>query len=189
MDANEVTQEFSKAAKTFIGNSQEYCFLFIDWWPLCMTKSEWSGWMQFIGAMLALIVAISLPFYQQRLKRIRNYLIGEQCIINQNGAIIAILSHDLINKTVKEAISITQAQIKSINDMVKEVKYSELSYDTRLVWSRFNASTIKLMALNNSADGDAQLTVKLQKLDEHVSLLLKEYQSSDPRFYFFKKAL
>ena len=39
----------------------EYCFLWIDWWPLCMTKSEWSGWAQAIGAVLALAIAIAIP--------------------------------------------------------------------------------------------------------------------------------
>lgn len=39
----------------------EFCFLWIDWWPLCMTKAEWSGWAQAIGAMLALTIAIAVP--------------------------------------------------------------------------------------------------------------------------------
>lgn len=32
----------------------EYCVLGIDWWPLCMTKAEWSGWMQAIFSVLAI---------------------------------------------------------------------------------------------------------------------------------------
>ena len=32
----------------------EYCLFWIDWWPLCMTKSEWSGWMQAAGAVFAI---------------------------------------------------------------------------------------------------------------------------------------
>ncbi|ADU36927.1 hypothetical protein [Variovorax paradoxus] len=35
----------------------EYCFLWIDWWPLCMTKAEWSGWMQAIFSVAAIIAA------------------------------------------------------------------------------------------------------------------------------------
>lgn len=38
--------------------TQEYCFLWIDHWSMCMTKSEWSGWMQAFGAVLALGIAI-----------------------------------------------------------------------------------------------------------------------------------
>lgn len=44
----------------------EYCLLFIDWWPMCMTKAEWSGWAQAIGAMIALGIAIWLPAKARR---------------------------------------------------------------------------------------------------------------------------
>jgi len=35
----------------------EYCFLGIDWWPFCMTKAEWSGWVQAIGSIGAIVFA------------------------------------------------------------------------------------------------------------------------------------
>lgn len=48
-----------------IGNSlalasppQEYCFLWINSWGTCMTKSEWSAWVQ----AFAVLVALGLPF-------------------------------------------------------------------------------------------------------------------------------
>ncbi len=66
VNAIDVTQEVAKAAKTFVGNSQEYCFLFVDWWPFCMTKSEWSGWMQAI----AVTITLFLPFFVKRISRL-----------------------------------------------------------------------------------------------------------------------
>jgi len=36
----------------------EYCLLWINWWPLCMTKTEWSGWVQAIGSIAALFGAV-----------------------------------------------------------------------------------------------------------------------------------
>lgn len=42
----------------------EYCFLLIQHWSTCMTKSEWSGWMQAAGAIFALALAILLPVVQ-----------------------------------------------------------------------------------------------------------------------------
>lgn len=33
----------------------EFCFLWIDWWPFCMTKAEWSGWVQAFGSIGALV--------------------------------------------------------------------------------------------------------------------------------------
>ena len=40
--------------------TQEYCLLLIDWWPLCMEKAGWAFWIQGIGSVLALLVAIRL---------------------------------------------------------------------------------------------------------------------------------
>lgn len=36
--------------------AEEYCFLFIEWWPFCSTKSEWAAWASFIA------VAVTLAF-------------------------------------------------------------------------------------------------------------------------------
>lgn len=49
--------------------AQEYCFLWINWWATCMTKAEWSGWMQAIGAIIGLITAITLPFFLRWLEK------------------------------------------------------------------------------------------------------------------------
>lgn len=49
----------------------EYCFLWIQWWPMCMTKAEWSGWMQAIfsvGAILASIYIVQLQHNRERMR-------------------------------------------------------------------------------------------------------------------------
>lgn len=48
---------------------QEYCLFWWDWWPMCMTKAEWSGWMQAIGALAALAIAMWLSGSQMRAER------------------------------------------------------------------------------------------------------------------------
>lgn len=68
MDSNQLIKALGDAAAA--GNpAQEYCFLWIDWWATCMTKAEWSGWMQAAGAMLALTIAIGVPWWDQRRQR------------------------------------------------------------------------------------------------------------------------
>lgn len=47
----------------------EYCLLGIDWWPMCMTKGEWSGWMQAGGAVLAIAATWYITSAQQRAQR------------------------------------------------------------------------------------------------------------------------
>lgn len=46
--------------------STEYCLLYINWWPICMTKGEWASWAQAIGVVAALIVGIEIPRRQAR---------------------------------------------------------------------------------------------------------------------------
>ncbi|MGJ7544340.1 hypothetical protein [Variovorax sp. LT1R16] len=44
----------------------EFCFLWLDWWPFCMTKSEWSGWAQAIFSVAAIVAAVWISERQQR---------------------------------------------------------------------------------------------------------------------------
>lgn len=65
MNANQLIEGIGKAV-TATKEAPEYCILSIDHWSTCMTKAEWSGWMQFSGSILALIVAIFVPWFQSR---------------------------------------------------------------------------------------------------------------------------
>ncbi|MGE8453578.1 MAG: hypothetical protein ACN6OP_23805 [Pseudomonadales bacterium] len=58
--------EKSLQALINIKSSSEYCLFNAfdsDFW--CMTKAEWSGWAQAIGAVAAILVAISIALYQR----------------------------------------------------------------------------------------------------------------------------
>jgi len=47
----------------------EYCLFGLNWWPLCMTKAEWSGWAQAIGAAAAIFFAVRIAGTQERQRR------------------------------------------------------------------------------------------------------------------------
>ena len=38
----------------------EFCLFAIDWWATCMTKAEWSGWVQAAGSIVAIFAAYFL---------------------------------------------------------------------------------------------------------------------------------
>jgi hypothetical protein len=40
--------------------SAVYCLLWIDWWPICMNKSEWASWVQAVGSVVAILGAFWL---------------------------------------------------------------------------------------------------------------------------------
>jgi hypothetical protein len=66
MDTNQLMEGIG-AAVAATKPAQEYCFLWIDWWPMCMTKSEWSGWMQAVFSVLAILAAVLVASRQRRL--------------------------------------------------------------------------------------------------------------------------
>ncbi|MBO9680786.1 MAG: hypothetical protein J7556_21350 [Acidovorax sp.] len=67
MDMNQLSAALASALVRVVESAkpaQEYCLLWIDWWPICMTKAEWSGWMQAIGAILAILASFALVRHQ-----------------------------------------------------------------------------------------------------------------------------
>lgn len=53
MDAIQLIKALGDAAAA-AKPPQEYCLLWIDSWATCMTKAEWSGWMQAVGSVVAI---------------------------------------------------------------------------------------------------------------------------------------
>lgn len=48
----------------------DWCLFNIDWQPICMPRSEWAAWAQAAGSLLALLIAIAIPYIQNyELKR------------------------------------------------------------------------------------------------------------------------
>lgn len=47
----------------------EYCFLLIDWWVTCHTKSDWAAWFQAIGAFLAIGAGAAGIYWQVHRQR------------------------------------------------------------------------------------------------------------------------
>ncbi|CAN7316504.1 hypothetical protein [Acidovorax delafieldii] len=90
MDANQLIKALADAANA-AKPPQEYCLFWIDWWPLCMTKAEWSGWMQVIGAVSALGIAIALPYWQKRVADRESFNRARQCLLMQCGVIDELL--------------------------------------------------------------------------------------------------
>lgn len=65
MDTNQLLSDLARAADA-VKPAQEYCFLWVDWWATCMTKAEWSGWMQAFGSVAAIVGAVLLTEHQIR---------------------------------------------------------------------------------------------------------------------------
>lgn len=56
MNASQLVEALARAAEA-AKPAQEYCLFWIDWWPMCMTKTEWASWVQAIGGLIAIAAA------------------------------------------------------------------------------------------------------------------------------------
>ena len=65
MNADQIIEGIGKAVAA-TKPVPEYCFLWIDHWSTCMTKSEWSGWMQAVFSVIAILAAVRISTRQRR---------------------------------------------------------------------------------------------------------------------------
>lgn len=47
----------------------EFCLSGSDLWWLCMSKAEWSGWVQAVGSIAAILVGVGVVWWQLRAQR------------------------------------------------------------------------------------------------------------------------
>lgn len=86
MDADQLIKALGDAAAA-AKPPQEYCFLWIDWWATCMTKAEWSGWMQAIFSVLAILTSAVLVRLQLR----HNELMIKRSAVSRTRTFVAFL--------------------------------------------------------------------------------------------------
>lgn len=44
----------------------EYCLFWIDHWALCMPRADWAAWVQAVGSVVAILVAVAVASQQYR---------------------------------------------------------------------------------------------------------------------------
>ena len=70
--------------------STEYCFLWLNHWSTCMTKSEWSGWVQAVGSVLAIAGAGMLLYLQLRATKRQALEVEQRRLMRRHNAIQAV---------------------------------------------------------------------------------------------------
>ncbi|RZI78743.1 MAG: hypothetical protein EOP38_27175, partial [Rubrivivax sp.] len=69
----------------------EYCLLWVNWWPMCMAKGEWSSWVQAIGSVAAILWSSRLIRAQHRLELRRSELVKQHDLVEQLEGVLDIL--------------------------------------------------------------------------------------------------
>jgi hypothetical protein len=89
IDAIQLAREIGRIIPS---SPDELCLLGMKHWSMCMTKAEWSGWMQAIGSILALVIAIGFPIYQGWKNEENNRIIKKARATVAAARLIVILS-------------------------------------------------------------------------------------------------
>jgi uncharacterized membrane protein len=144
MDTNQLAEGIARAIEA-AKPAQEYCLLWIDHWSMCMTKAEWSGWMQAIGSALALALAIGLPYIQKRKAELENYLMAKHCLMVQCALIEGILVQGKAsNGDFRSAMSATVQPLENLLQLYREVRPSLLSSGAKMACMSGETTALQL---------------------------------------------
>lgn len=143
--------------------AQEYCFLRIQHWSMCMTKAEWSGWMQVLGTIAAIFGAFYLSRLQEKnnLKRLRKTSALKIMVFVAN---ISACAH-----AIKKAEKIDRFEIKRQQAVVREHLSVALNIQADLLESRW------YLAFEKSRIIAAQLIVFYDLIDQDIKNLAEVY--------------
>lgn len=186
MTTNQLIEALARAVES-AKPAQEYCFFWIDWWATCMTKAEWSGWMQAIGAAIALIVAIALPYLQARHAHIKNYRMAKNCLMHQVGALLAIQTFAHSRGDWLPALRSARETIDTVVQAFDEVRPSELPKGSLPSWLGARSSASQLKAVIAQVDelvgSHEQVAGVIAGYLKTAELCLKSFSLFDPGFF------
>ncbi|MVT30126.1 hypothetical protein GO496_24610 [Acidovorax citrulli] len=136
MNADQLLDAMARAVE-MAKPAQEYCIAATRdyWWTVCMTKAEWSGWVQAVGSILALAVAIAAPLIVecfQRCKERRAELAAADLSIRfhtsifetNEGMLRAATGH--LPETGKSPRADAERQVFGSIDALRAVPYDEI---------------------------------------------------------------
>lgn len=169
MDANQLIKALGDAA-TAAKPPQEYCFLWIDWWATCMTKAEWSGWMQAIGSAIALLIAVAIPYLQTRHVHVKNYEMAKQCLTHALGVYFAIRTQSGLMGSGVAALHVSKTTLDTLVASLREVKASDLPQGSHSTWFPAVASIEQFKA---RADAVGTPALPAERIDEFIEGYVK----------------
>ncbi|MDH4417710.1 MAG: hypothetical protein QE485_10830 [Acidovorax sp.] len=178
MDANQLAEALARAVEA-AKPAAEYCLLAKQdyWWTVCMTKAEWSGWMQAMGSVIALVVAIGVPYVLQRRVNTENFGMAKECLHIQCALLHSIsIAAGTRPGGYRSAISAARESVSNLLLMYREVRPSLLSQIELICWLTAQTTAGQLsefitnVAAGKVADKDMEPAIK-QLLDSSVEQL------------------
>lgn len=134
MNADQVIQGIGDAVAA-AKPAQEYCFLGCQHWSMCMTKSEWSGWMQAISSVVAICASALLAWWFSRAELRRQH--------EKNRRVAEVAALNLVPVLIE-----LSSGLRQIDDKI-EASRGTVSLEQMERWSQ-NVRSM-LQALNGNA--------------------------------------
>jgi hypothetical protein len=98
----------------------EYCFLWIDHWTTCMSKSEWSGWAQAIGSLIGLAIAVGVPWVQHSQDRRAEARASLTAELDAHQGVLRVI-HEAIDRLKHDVTLLRQGSADSSGDFLDAV--------------------------------------------------------------------
>lgn len=170
MNADELIEGIGKSVAA-TKPAQEYCFLWVDHWSMCMTKSEWSGWVQAIGVG----VALALPWisYRRKISKFKSILsVARSNVFNWNQKISEI-SADM-GYGIDDPEKLYKAFDFSIEKKTEFVDFSDEEYE-----AFHHLSTYHSALLRRCVQDKSRLMIMLESREKTVELAQDVKRAAD----------
>jgi hypothetical protein len=151
MDKDQLIKALADAA-TAAKPAQEYCLFWIDWWPMCLTKSEWAGWMQGVGSLLAVVGAGAFPYWLKWRADKESFNRARQCLLMQCALIGEI--HTLASVQGATPVAVLRGAKHNCANLVAmhaEVRPPHMSLHQFAVWRASGVTVSQLSELVDKA--------------------------------------
>lgn len=163
--------------------SQEYCLFWWDWWPMCMTKAEWSGWMQAVGTFAAIVFAIALPFLQNKVQRARSFVMARHSLVQLVATYEAIQIEIRKGQEAKKVIAASNANIDSLFKAFDAINVAELPVEGLPSWWSARANAMQLKSLQDNFGADAGFVIVIDQYKSTAKACLTDFGDREPRIF------
>ncbi|KGG86711.1 hypothetical protein [Comamonas thiooxydans] len=161
----------------------EYCLFWIDHWSTCMTKSEWSGWMQAIGSIAAIVFALTLPYIQNKYRHARTYVLAKQGLIQLASICTGMSVQISLRASAKHALSSKKASIESLWMTLQLVRVEELPPEARPLWWTAQSNAKYLVELPEKLGSEAGFANALALYEQSSLACLEAFKDFEPRLF------
>lgn len=150
---------------------------------MCMTKAEWSGWMQAIGTFAAILFAIALPFLQSKYRRAKSYAMARHCLLQLLATYSAMQAAIDSQTSAKAVVSASKANVDSLFKAFDGINAAELPASTLPSWWSARANANHLKDMQGYGGPDDEIVAILRFYETTARNCFDDFVAKEPRVW------